>query len=310
MLKKHLYFFGTLCLAMSLMFLGSINVQADSEDKVGDETCAACHDEVSTAFTENVHMKLTMKEGFICESCHGPGAKHAEEGDPDLMYNPKTEFNATKDVTCLNCHKSGQFESMSGNAHWEQANGCSDCHTVHGKKENLLKTSSKKLCNECHRDVQSQFRLTSHHPVPEGLMECKSCHNVHGDQTKFAMTNESTEMCLSCHSSKEGPFLYEHQPVSENCNICHSPHGTVANNLLVQNEPALCMSCHPMHFHSTLTGFEGSFTTPLDPTRGGVSTTSGFKQAFTTKCTQCHTQVHGSDLPSQGLSSHGKSLTR
>ena len=37
---------------------------------------------------------------------------------------------------------------------------------------------------------------------------------------------------------------------------------------------------------------------------------SGFRQAFTTKCTQCHTQVHGSDLPSQTVPGLGGGLTR
>lgn len=310
MQKKHLYFFGTICFAISLMFLGSISAQADSDEKVGDETCAMCHEEVAESFMKNIHVKNAPQKDFVCESCHGPGAKHVEEGDPDFIHNPKTEFDATQKVSCLNCHRSGQFESMTGNAHWEKANGCSDCHTVHGSKSNLLKTSSKNLCNECHRDVQSQFRLTSHHPVPEGLMECQSCHNVHGDQLKFAMTNESNEMCLSCHASKEGPFVYEHQPVSENCNICHSPHGTIANNLLVQNEPTLCLTCHPMHFHTQNAGYVGAFSNPMHPERSGISTLTGLKEGFLTKCTSCHMQVHGSDLPSQGISSQGKSLTR
>ena len=37
---------------------------------------------------------------------------------------------------------------------------------------------------------------------------------------------------------------------------------------------------------------------------------SGFRQAFATKCTQCHTQVHGSDLPSQTVPGLGGGLTR
>ena len=36
----------------------------------------------------------------------------------------------------------------------------------------------------------------------------------------------------------------------------------------------------------------------------------GYKMAFTTKCTQCHTQVHGTDLPSQAVPSLGRGLAR
>ena len=92
--------------------------------------------------------------------------------------------------------------------------------------------------------------------------------------------------------------------------ICHSPHGTVADNLLKQNEPALCLSCHPMHFHATIEGWDGDFTVPLDPSRNGTSTSEGWKIGMLTKCTQCHTSVHGSDLPSQATSTGGAGLTR
>jgi hypothetical protein len=37
---------------------------------------------------------------------------------------------------------------------------------------------------------------------------------------------------------------------------------------------------------------------------------AGWRVAFGTKCTQCHQPVHGTDLPSQSLTSRGKSLTR
>jgi hypothetical protein len=42
----------------------------------------------------------------------------------------------------------------------------------------------------------------------------------------------------------------------------------------------------------------------------GAFPARGFQMAYTTKCTQCHSQVHGSDLPSQSVSGSGKVLTR
>jgi hypothetical protein len=32
--------------------------------------------------------------------------------------------------------------------------------------------------------------------------------------------------------------------------------------------------------------------------------------SFTTKCSQCHSQIHGTDLPSQALSSGGHGMVR
>jgi predicted CXXCH cytochrome family protein len=108
----------------------------------------------------------------------------------------------------------------------------------------------------------------------------------------------------------EGPFIYEHPPVTEDCMICHTPHGSVANSLLKQGEPALCLNCHSMHFHAGIVGVDGEFDTPQAPERGGFSTPDAWKRVMLTKCTQCHSEIHGSDLPSQSISGQGRSLTR
>jgi DmsE family decaheme c-type cytochrome len=156
------------------------------------------------------------------------------------------------------------------------------------------------------------MNYTSHHPVREGRMNCSSCHNTHGGNTEHLLKNAESEkaFCTNCHPNKQGPFVFEHAAVEEGCNVCHQPHGTTADNLLKQNEPFLCLQCHEAHFH---VGREGA-TVPVTSNPTGSSTNpygvSGWRKAFGTKCTQCHSQIHGSDLPSQGVSSRGKSLTR
>jgi predicted CXXCH cytochrome family protein len=79
--------------------------------------------------------------------------------------------------------------------------------------------------------------------------------------------------------------------VTENCAICHNPHGTVANNLLHQPATFLCLRCHTGHR-----------TSPVGPNHAGllgdVGTSPALQAAFYTDCTQCHHEIHGSDLPS------------
>lgn len=306
--------FTALVTILAVLLIGSMPVlsQDDKNAKmIGDEACLDCHDEVAAAFRTNVHLQNAETPGFVCESCHGPGALHEAEGDQETMYNPATEYSSVAENRCLDCHNGGQFQAVSGNAHHEVADGCSDCHAVHGNAENLLKRQGQALCLDCHSAIAAQLRLPSHHPVLEGMMDCQSCHNPHGDINQFAVTGENRELCLSCHPQHEGPFVYEHDPVNEDCGICHNAHGAVANNLLVQNEPALCLNCHSMHFHTSITGYDGEFTPPLNPERGAfTSSLDSWKAAMTTNCTQCHSQVHGSDLPSQGITSQGGSLTR
>ncbi len=52
-----------------------------------------------------------------------------------------------------------------------------------------------------------------------------------------------------------------------------------ANNLLILREPYLCQQCHTTHAIVS-------------------TTTTESKQAYYTRCTDCHSQIHGSDLPS------------
>ncbi len=277
---------------------------------VGDETCSMCHSEVSQDFAGNIHFRLAVGEDHTCEACHGPGSKHSEDGDPASIYNPATDYLSTEDNTCVGCHKGAEFTSWQGLTHFEVGEGCSDCHTIHGQEKHLLSKQEPELCFGCHADMRLKARMPSHHPVLEGLMRCSDCHAIHSSEVKYTVGEGDRELCLSCHTSLQGPFIFEHDPVNEDCGICHDPHGAIADNLLVQNEPFLCLSCHSMHFHTTLAGYEGEFSAPLHPERTGMSTRDGMKRAFLTKCTQCHSEVHGSDLPSQSISGKGAALTR
>jgi DmsE family decaheme c-type cytochrome len=296
----------TLLLAPLIMGLSPPEAQ-----KVGDATCLVCHDEVGMAFTGNINARLRAGGDYGCEACHGPGSVHSDEGDPAMITNPAKEQLATTENLCLNCHKFESADPTLGSAHYEIGSGCADCHKVHSDSPNLLQNSEPGLCFDCHRDMRAKAQLPSHHPVLEGLINCSDCHSIHGGSVKFAAMGDGRDLCFSCHASKQGPFIFEHEPVNEDCGICHEPHGTVADNLLIQNEPFLCLTCHPMHFHTQLVGVEGSFTPPLYPERGPyTSTQDGMKEAFLTKCTQCHSEVHGSDLPSQSISGEGRALTR
>ena len=273
-----------------------------------ESPCATCHDEIAAEMANQIHMRIEPFEVYGrqvgCEGCHGDGTAHMEEGDPALIRS--FAGNSAEDAAaCLNCH------SLKGLAEWEASThavenmNCLDCHAVH-KQANPVNS-----CKDCHQEVYAQFQLPSHHPVPEGLMGCESCHNPHAATEYQLKTNHmrKNDLCYTCHQSKEGPFIFEHSPVVEDCSLCHAPHGSVANNLQHVNQPTLCLQCHEFHFHTGLNSPDGEYEVGGQHFENPAGQYS-MNRSFTTKCTQCHSQIHGTDLPSQSTPGAGSGFVR
>jgi len=305
--KAYAMFVSAVCLAVMLALAGGVTAGVSNSD------CTDCHEDIGTAFMKTAHgiyLANTPNSEYSCESCHGPGEAHVEEADPALIINPaKTNAFSDQDM-CLNCHTDHAFDEWAFSGHKNGDVSCADCHTVHGAPGQIVKKATPDLCYDCHSDVRAATYMPSHHPIAEGKMSCDNCHNPHGGKPEFVMAVDDRDLCFSCHADKEGPFVYEHAPVNEDCMLCHSPHGSVANNLLKQSEPTLCLNCHSMHFHATVVSVDGDFTDPLAPERASSSTPDGWKKGMLTRCTQCHTMIHGSDNPSQTISTGGNALTR
>ena len=315
---------------------------------VGEEACAMCHDGVAEQFGFSTHARLKeweiRSEYSKCEACHGAGSKHVDEGgDAQFIFNFKGKEGREASKACLSCHYDGHAAEWPGSAHFMAGLGCGDCHTIHQSRQTqplparpLIGSANRSpmmgmvqpirpgapakasltkqepdLCIDCHQEKRAQINYSSHHPIIERKMSCSNCHDVHGsDEDSLLATSEGlNDLCTSCHPAQMGPFVFEHAAVEEGCNTCHEPHGTLANNLLKQNEPFLCLQCHEAHFHIGRDGID----TPINRPTGVSSNrygSSGWRRAFTTKCSTCHQSVHGSDLPSQGVTGRGGSLTR
>ena len=302
-----------LLLVLSLIPAAIMTMAGRAGAGLSNDDCAACHAEVGEMFAKTSHgvyLGTTAKADNSCESCHGSGDAHVENADPALIINPGRHDQFAGRETCLDCHQGHEFDDWEFSGHRNADVTCSDCHRVHVNATETVMKSTPDLCYDCHGDLRAAAYMPSHHPVAEGKISCLDCHNVHGGTVTFAMDDGGRELCFSCHSEKEGPFLFEHAPVNENCMLCHTPHGSVADNLLKQSEPTLCLNCHAMHFHASVEGVDGAFSDPMAPERAGISSPDGFKTAMLTKCTQCHTEIHGSDNPSQSISTGGNALTR
>jgi len=155
----------------------------------------------------------------------------------------------------------------------------------------LDKVSQPEVCYACHAGQRIKAGKPWHHPVPEGKMSCADCHNAHGSAGPALMKRDTVvDTCYACHMEKRGPFVHDHPPVTENCSICHEAHGTTADNLLKTRQPFLCQNCHSAHT-GTAPAVAGS-----TPQKQGWWNGSTIAQGR--GCTNCHTQIHGSNNPS------------
>ena len=273
---------------------------AEAEDTgpatyVGSQVCLNCHRSQYGNFEQTLHGQIFLhhprdaqeKEG--CESCHGPGSKHARTKDADDIITfgkdsptPVAERNAI----CLSCHERGDRTYWDGSTHQTRDLACTNCHQVMEKvsvKFQLAKSTEPEVCFQCHKDVRAKMVNSSHMPLMNGSVVCSSCHNPHGSATDGLLREASVnETCYKCHADKRGPFLWEHEPVRDNCLNCHDPHGSVNEYMLVMQRPRLCQSCHMGPGH-------GNPGNPMTV------------QSVNRSCQNCHTFVHGSNSPAGQL---------
>jgi len=281
---------------------------ADTSQYVGSDTCVTCHVDEGKRFSQTTMGKIfghpkTADPKMGCEGCHGPGKAHVEAGGgKDTIPIRFTKDSNTpaeeQNKACLTCHTKGDRMFWKGSPHQERGMRCVDCHNGHPEPQEKrlsadarfsqpltathgTKKEQPELCLTCHQMRRAQLQRSSHMPYREGKVTCTSCHNPHGTPNPKQLIQATTnENCLSCHTERRGPFLFEHPPVMENCANCHEPHGTSNPQLLKVRMPRVCDSCHVTSRHPTQPQPLGSI------------------KNFGRGCTNCHSAIHGSNHPS------------
>ncbi len=280
----------------------------DQYSEKGADTCLNCHDEEADTATFKTNgifkgrhaMRHDARTPFApgglqCEACHGPGARHSAKGSKKVLTINSLKKNsylpvAKRNEVCLSCHQGGLRNGWHAGAHAGNEVACTDCHQLHVEKDAVLSRASQpEVCFKCHKQQRADFQKASTHPVRFGQMGCSDCHNAHGS-TNLAMLIKPTinQTCYSCHAEKRGPLLWEHAPVAEDCSLCHATHGSVRNALLNKSPPLLCQQCHSVAGHPSI-----ARTGAALPGNGGA----GAIFAIAGGCTNCHSQVHGSNHP-------------
>lgn len=262
---------------------------------VGQDTCLGCHEDMTKGLVDSYHGKAAHPRSPSaaqgCETCHGPGSAHVEDpADPTTIKRLDEMAPRDASETCLSCHTKSPHTLWAGSAHDTRNLSCLTCHSVHepvAERAQLKKATEIELCGSCHRTQATKVKRVSHMPLAEGKMECSSCHNPHGatNVKNLRVGNWINEACISCHTDKRGPFLFEHAAGRESCVSCHDPHGSNNHAMLVARPPMLCQRCHIGSRHPS---------TMYD--QADVQARSN--RIIGRGCTNCHQNIHGSNHPS------------
>ena len=305
-----------LCVALCAQMLIS-NAFAEDKDLVlrGDAKCTVCHDEADSpqllAISKTKHGVKADGRTPTCTSCHGDSENHVNHKGstkppkPDRTFGKNTATPAAvRNEACMSCHKGGMRTHWEGSQHASNDIACTSCHKVHTDHDAVRdKKTQSEVCFTCHKNERADSHKMSTHPLSAGKIGCSDCHNLHGSAgPKLLKKNTVNETCWTCHAEKRGPFLFEHQPVSESCLNCHTPHGSNITPLLKSRAPFMCQECHDgTHASGTpvgpnAAGYQAGFSTttlagaPAYPSKNNVGNA----------CMNCHNMVHGSNSPAGG----------
>ena len=301
-LKSIIAFLVLLC--YGAMAVADEETEAVAEYSKGASQCMVCHregrdEEAHEIFLTPMGISGASDSPFAdgnhdCEACHGPSSTHRKKQEDGTRLPPAVTFNGktpveTQNQICMTCHDDGNRMQWLGSMHEEEEVACASCHVVHAPQDPVMdKLAQQEKCFSCHPRTRSETFRNSSHPLRFGEMTCSDCHNPHdGNNDSLLIRSSVNDTCYTCHAEKRGPYLWEHAPVTEDCTLCHNPHGSNHAALLTQRPPLLCQQCHSPAGHPST-----AYTSE--------NMEDSYQQKFllARSCTNCHSQVHGSNHPS------------
>ena len=251
---------------------------------VGPAECARCHEDEAALIAAGHHAAVVHSAATMgCETCHGPGARHAAEQQAIEITHPQKLAPEVQARLCGRCHAPEIAGHGGGGAaaFLKAGLGCTDCHFVHEElgeppsagvrfrsRAATLAAADAVPAERCVRCHPVQHETLGAHGHAELAADENGCTTCHGHGSRHAASGigrlvsrpdraaDGVATCVGCHGTVDplrahwplgdGPFLGE----SLNCFDCHRVHGgpTDAAVPAPDDTNALCASCHASAF--------------------------------------------------------------
>ena len=146
--------------------------------------CFQCHSTGPPRITADAGI-APFEQGVRCETCHGPGASHAN-GRGDVV-NPKRMTASQVNEFCGACHRKTSSEDVTN---WGDAWNTRHQPMYLAQSQCFLKSAGKLTCFTCH---------PPHSPVSRKAEDysdrCRSCHPAARHKRQVG----TQESCTGCH---------------------------------------------------------------------------------------------------------------
>lgn len=248
---------------------------AKTERLSWNDRCAACH---STGYDPAA--RTFSQPSIACESCHGPGAKHAASKKRDDIVNPAALRGEKANHVCAQCHArgndtSGKYPYPVGFKPGQDLSE-SFIFAEPAKGENSELFWGNGMARKHHAQY-NEFLQSKH--FQNGL-HCFDCHEVHAfravpsspetrlmaETERFLLKKRARFICFKCHTERETEFSAEERTAGGKVVDQHSHHPPVitetvrdgggATQSRMELKKMYCGDCHMPRAETGAAGYD------------------------------------------------------
>jgi len=179
--------------AVSAMLSTTTVYSQDENELVGSKGCGMCHKAEKKQWDEHKHAAIECE----CETCHGPGHKHAAAGPKNLR-----EMKKKKEDMLIIVNKKSE--------------ACGECHAQTDDK-------SVAMVSDLLIQGQQQYTEMLYNKKAKLKMTCVMCHDAHAS---VSGEDGIKRKCLDCHKGKYKVEIKIDAMKDLSCEQCHMPYAS------------------------------------------------------------------------------------